>query len=57
MKQRILVVEDEVQIATILKIELEYEGYEVLVAHTGKAGLEGCITGGIRFNTFRCYVT
>ena len=30
MKQRILVVEDEVQIATILKIELEYEGYEAV---------------------------
>ncbi|WP_144529032.1 response regulator transcription factor [Peribacillus simplex] len=43
MKQRILVVEDEVQIATILKIELEYEGYEVLVAHTGKAGLEAAL--------------
>ncbi|MBK5461713.1 response regulator transcription factor [Peribacillus sp. TH27] len=45
MKQRILVVEDEVQIATILKIELEYEGYEVLVAHTGKAGLEAALQG------------
>ncbi|RRN71930.1 DNA-binding response regulator [Peribacillus simplex] len=43
MKQRILVVEDEIQIATILKIELEYEGYEVLVAHTGKSGLEAAL--------------
>jgi DNA-binding response OmpR family regulator len=43
MKQRILVVEDEIQIATILKIELEFEGYEVLVAHTGKAGLEAAL--------------
>ncbi|MGE7186130.1 response regulator transcription factor [Peribacillus sp. NPDC006672] len=43
MKQRILVVEDEIQIAAILKIELEYEGYEVLVAHTGKSGLEAAL--------------
>lgn len=43
MKQRILVVEDEIQIATILKIELEYEGYEVLLAHTGKSGLEAAL--------------
>ena len=40
MKQRILVVEDEIQIAKILKIELEYEGYEVVVAYDGKSGLE-----------------
>ena len=30
MIPRILVVEDEQEIAKILKIELEYEGYEVL---------------------------
>ncbi|WP_223592148.1 response regulator transcription factor [Neobacillus bataviensis] len=40
MKQRILVVEDEKQIAKILKLELEYEGYEVVVAYDGKAGLQ-----------------
>ena len=40
MKQRILVVEDEIHIAKILKIELEYEGYEVVVAYDGKSGLE-----------------
>ena len=43
MKQRILVVEDEIQIAKILKIELEYEGYEVVVAHDGKRGLEAAL--------------
>ncbi|WP_082174535.1 response regulator transcription factor [Bacillus sp. FJAT-27231] len=43
MKYRILVVEDEVQIAKVLKIELEYEGYEVLVAHDGKSGLEAAL--------------
>jgi DNA-binding response OmpR family regulator len=43
MKQRILVVEDENQIAKILKIELEFEGYEVLVAHDGKSGLQAAL--------------
>jgi DNA-binding response OmpR family regulator len=40
MKQRILVVEDEKQIAKILKIELEYEGYEAIIAYDGKSGLQ-----------------
>jgi DNA-binding response OmpR family regulator len=34
------VVEDEIQIARVLKMELEYEGYKVVVEHNGKAGLE-----------------
>lgn len=44
MKQRILVVEDEKQIAKILKLELEYEGYEVVVAYDGKAGLQSALS-------------
>jgi DNA-binding response OmpR family regulator len=40
MTHRILVVEDEKQIAKILKIELEYEGYDVVVAYDGKSGLQ-----------------
>ncbi len=47
MVKRILVVEDEVQIAKILKLELEYEGYEVVVAHNGKFGLEVALEGKI----------
>ncbi|MGG3467914.1 response regulator transcription factor [Neobacillus pocheonensis] len=43
MKQRILVVEDEKQIAKILKIELEYEDYEVAVAYDGKSGLQAAL--------------
>ncbi|MDQ6598378.1 response regulator transcription factor [Bacillus salipaludis] len=39
MKKRILVIEDEVNIAKVLKIELEYESYEVFVEHDGKSGL------------------
>ncbi len=41
--KRILVVEDEKQIAKVLKIELEYEGYEVDVAYDGKRGLEAAL--------------
>ncbi|WP_066304241.1 response regulator transcription factor [Bacillus sp. FJAT-29814] len=40
MKTHILVVEDEFQIARVLKMELEYEGYKVTVEHNGKDGLE-----------------
>lgn len=47
IKQRILIVEDEIQIAKILKIELEYEGYEVVVTHDGKNGLETALQGNI----------
>jgi DNA-binding response OmpR family regulator len=43
MAQRILVVEDEKQIAKILKLELEYEGYEVMVAYDGKSGLQAAL--------------
>src|SRR3954462_2717003 len=40
---RLLVVDDDRQIAKILKIELEYEGYEVVVAYDGKAGLQSAL--------------
>jgi DNA-binding response OmpR family regulator len=43
MSQRILVVEDEAQIAKILKIELEFEGYEVVVAYDGRSGLQAAL--------------
>lgn len=40
METHILVIEDEAQIARVLKMELEYEGYQVTVEYNGKAGLE-----------------
>lgn len=40
MKTHILLVEDEIQIARVLKMELEYEGYRVTVEYNGKDGLE-----------------
>ncbi|RUL56414.1 MULTISPECIES: response regulator transcription factor [Lysinibacillus] len=40
MTKTVLVVEDEVSIATLLQYNLERVGYEVLLAHDGKVGLE-----------------
>jgi len=39
MKSHILVVEDEGKLAQFMKLELEYEGYEVTVANDGLGGL------------------
>ena len=39
MDEKILVIEDEESIARVLQLELEYEGYEVDIAHTGTDGL------------------
>ncbi len=41
---RILVVEDEKNIASFLKMELEYEGYEVENSYDGKEGLEKALS-------------
>lgn len=40
MAQRILVIDDEPQIQRFLRIALEASGYEVLLADTGRQGLE-----------------
>lgn len=40
MSKTILVVEDEMSIATLLKYNLEKSGFTVLLAHDGKRGLE-----------------
>ena len=42
MNNKILVVEDEMKIARFVTLELEHEGYEVQVAHDGRAGLALC---------------
>lgn len=39
MSERILIVEDELKIARLLQLELEYEGYRTKLAHTGMDGL------------------
>lgn len=43
MAKTILVVEDEVSIATLLKYNLEQVGFHVLLAHDGKTGLQMAI--------------
>ncbi|WP_047152006.1 response regulator transcription factor [Aneurinibacillus tyrosinisolvens] len=40
MKEKILVIEDEVKISRVISLELEYGGYEVNCAETGRIGLE-----------------
>ncbi|MGG5253199.1 response regulator transcription factor [Neobacillus sp. SM06] len=47
MAKRILVVEDEAQIARVLQMELEFEGYEVHVEDNGKSGLESALKAGV----------
>ncbi len=37
---RILIVDDEVQLATVVQMRLEAHGYEVLMAHDGEEGLK-----------------
>ena len=45
MKQRILIVEDEVKYARVLQLELENEGYGVAVKHDGEDGLKTALDG------------
>ena len=46
MSKTILVVEDEISIATLLKYNLEQAGFTVLLAHDGKAGLQMALREG-----------
>jgi DNA-binding response OmpR family regulator len=39
-KHKILIVEDEIKLARFVELELKHEGYEVVVANDGRAGLE-----------------
>ena len=39
MADKILIIEDEENIARVLQLELEFEGYETDIAHTGTSGL------------------
>lgn len=43
MDKTVLVVEDEMSIATLLKYNLEQAGFHVLLAHDGQAGLETAV--------------
>ena len=46
MSKTVLVVEDEISIATLLKYNLEQAGFTVLLAHDGKAGLQMALQEG-----------
>ena len=46
MSKTILVVEDEISIATLLKYNLEQAGFTVLLAHDGKVGLQMALQEG-----------
>ncbi|MFF2753578.1 response regulator transcription factor [Psychrobacillus sp. NPDC058041] len=39
MKEQVLIIEDEENIARVLQLELEFEGYDVEIAYTGTDGL------------------
>lgn len=45
MSERILVVEDETQIARFLELELKHEGYQVETAADGRSGCEKALAG------------
>lgn len=39
MSKKILIVDDEVEVLDIVRCKLEHDGYEVLLAHSGREGL------------------
>jgi len=47
MAERILIIEDEAQIARFLELELKYEGYEVEVCNDGRTGCDRALLGGV----------
>ncbi len=47
MEHKILIIEDEENIARVLQLELEFEGYLTDVAHTGTEGLITILVRGI----------
>ena len=42
--KRVLVIEDEVKIATFIQLELKHEGYDVDIVHDGREGFEMATT-------------
>ena len=45
---KVLIIEDENQVARLIELELSYEGYQVEIAKTGKEGLERPLGGAER---------
>ena len=44
MVKKILIIEDEKQLARFVSLELEHEGYSVQVRHDGRSGLEAAVS-------------
>lgn len=44
-RKKILLVEDEVKLARFVELELRYEGYDVMVCHDGRDGLQQITEG------------
>lgn len=42
-KQRILIIEDEKNLARFVELELQHEGYETAICHDGRSGLEAAL--------------
>ncbi|UQD51046.1 DNA-binding response regulator [Bacillus methanolicus] len=42
--KKILIIEDEVDLSKFIRLELEYEGYDVIVAYDGREGLEKALS-------------
>lgn len=47
MNEKILIIEDEMNIARMISLELSREGYECACAHDGEAGLALALQGGV----------
>ncbi len=45
-KGKILIVEDEAKIARFVQLELEHEGYKVVIEYDGRSGLDQALEGG-----------
>lgn len=46
METKILLIEDEVNIAKFVELELNHEGFEVRLSHDGREGLDLALSGG-----------
>ena len=48
MPHKILIIEDDIDITNLLKINLQDMGYEVTLAHEGRIGLEKATSNKLR---------
>jgi len=48
MSKKILVIEDESDLADLLKMRLEKDGYSIIASYDGKDGLDKATTAALR---------